>query len=84
MNMNTTSLLRPSTRLVATVRDELRDRRQARASRRTLERELASYSTAAEVNDLLGSLRVADDAEIEEIRSIIARNQLRHSLHRAS
>jgi hypothetical protein len=84
MNMNTTSFIRPSARLVTTVRDELRDRRQARATRRTLERELSSYRTAAEVNDLLGSLQVQDDAQLEEIRTIVARNQLRHSLHRAS
>ena len=82
--MTKTSILRPSVHLVATVRDELRDRRAARASQRTLERELASYHTAADVNDLLGSLRGQDDAAVEEIREIVVRNELRHSLHRAS
>jgi hypothetical protein len=82
--MNTNTVLRPSARLVATVRDELRDRRQARASRRTLERELASYNTPAQVNDLLGALTGHDDVDSQEIRDIVLRNEFRHSLHRAS
>jgi hypothetical protein len=82
--MNTNSFLRPSTQLVATVRDELRERRQARTARRTLERELASYASPAEINDLLGSLQGQDDAAAEQIRDIVLRNQLRQSLHRAS
>ena len=80
--MNTISLLRPSTQLMATVRDELRERRQARAARRTLERELASYNTPAQVNDLLGSMLGQDDAESAKIREVILRNQLREGLHR--
>lgn len=83
-HMNTNSLLRPSVQLVATVRDELRDRRQARAARRTLERELASYSTPAQVNDLLGSLHGQDDAAAQVVRDIVLRNELRHGLNRAS
>ncbi|MBW8750300.1 MAG: hypothetical protein JF565_02610 [Propionibacteriales bacterium] len=82
--MNTNTALRPSLRLVTTVRDELRDRRLARASRRTLERELASYDTPAQVSDLLGSLTGDDDARVQEIRDIVLRNELRHGLHRAS
>ena len=82
--MNTNSILRPSVRLVATVRDDLRERREARAARRTLERELTSYSTTADVNDLLGSLHGQDGPDAEAVRDIVLRNQLRHSLHRAS
>jgi hypothetical protein len=82
--MNKISILRPSTQLVATVRDELRDRRTTRATRRTLERELASYTTTADVNDLLGSLRGQDEAAIQQIREVVMRNQLRAGLHRAS
>jgi len=82
--MNNISLLRPSAQLVATVRDELRDRRQARASRRTLERELATYDNPHDVNDLLGSMRGQDDAAVQEIRDIVMRNQMRQGLHRAS
>jgi len=71
--MNTKSLI-----------DELRERRDARVARRTLERELATYTAPNEVDDLLGVLRDRDDAAAEEIRTIVLRNQLRHSLHRAS
>ena len=82
--MNKISILRPSTHLVATVRDELRGRRSERANRRSLHRQLASYTTRSDVNDLLGSLQGQDDRAAQEIREIVLRNQMRHSLHRAS
>jgi hypothetical protein len=82
--MNTKSLLRPSAQLVATVRDELRERRLERAARRNLERELATYTTEAEVNDLLGAISGQDGADADQVREILMRNHLRHSLHRAS
>jgi hypothetical protein len=82
--MNTNTILRPSTHLVASVRDELRGRRQARAARRTLERELAAYTTTSDVNDLLGAMRGQDGPEADRVREIVLRNQLRHSLLRAS
>lgn len=69
---------------ISNLRDELRGRRQARAQRRTLERELATYNTEADVHDLLGSLQGQDDDATEAIRDIIMRNHLRHGLHRAS
>ena len=80
--MNTNSFLRPSAQLVVTVRDELRDRRQARTARRTLERELASYRTSAEINDLLGSLHHQDDAATAEVRDILLRHHVRRSQQR--
>jgi len=82
--MNKNNFLRPPAQLVATVRDELRERREARAERRTLERELGTYTTPAEVNDLLGSLQGQDDRAVADIRDIVLRNMLRHGLHRAS
>lgn len=82
--MNNISFLRPSARLVATVREERRDRREARTARRTLERELATYETPSEINDLLDSLRGQEGSDVEQIRNIVLRNQLRHGLHRAS
>jgi hypothetical protein len=80
--MNTNTIIRPSARLVATVRDELRERRRVRTARRTLERELASYNTPAQINDLLGVLSGQDDDAAQDIRDIVLRNELRHSLHR--
>jgi hypothetical protein len=71
--MNTKSLI-----------DELREKREARVARRTLHRELSTYTAPREVDDLLGVLHDRDDAAAEEIRDIVLRNQLRHGLHRAS
>jgi hypothetical protein len=82
--MNTNTFLRPSTRLVATVRDELRERRQERAARRSLERELASYTSASEVNDLLMLMSDVDSTEADAMREVLLRQQMRHGLHRAS
>lgn len=67
---------------LAEARDDLRRRRAARAAHRTLERELATYTTPAEVDDLLAAMRGHDDnAENEEIRTILTR---RRSYQRAS
>lgn len=56
---------------LAEARDDLRRRREARAARRTLERELATYRTQAEVDDLLAAMRDHDDAENDAIRTIL-------------
>ena len=76
--MTTTQLtltLRSSTQQVlATARNGLRERRQARAERLQLRRALASYTTRAEVDDLLASLRGQDEASVGEIRTIVVRN----------
>ena len=74
MNMhaiNDNAILRPSVRLLTTVRDELRERRIARANRRHLGRELATFNTPAQINDLLGSMRGQDGEAFEEIRTIV-------------
>lgn len=55
-------------------REGLRQRRQARAQRRQLERELASYTTSAEVDDLLASLSGQDEASVAEIRALVVGN----------
>jgi hypothetical protein len=73
MNINTISGSSAGRRWSA-VRDDLRDARQARAAHRALERELATYKTPSEVNDLLGSLRGQEGAEVEVIRHILSRN----------
>ncbi len=64
----------------ATVRDELRDRRQARAEYRSLESDLASYNTRAEVDDLLASIGSAEGPDAERMRLILARNLHRNQL----
>jgi hypothetical protein len=61
--------------LVAHVRDDLRTRRAERAGRRRLEADLASYRTAAEQDDLLAMLDRYEDADVREIRTILARHR---------
>ncbi|GAB2884380.1 hypothetical protein [Nocardioides pacificus] len=56
--------------------DGLRQRRQTAAARRELERQLASYTTNAEVNDLLASLQGQDEASVDVIREIVVENVL--------
>ncbi len=60
---------------LATVRDDLRERRQARAAQRTLRQELATYTTPADIDDLLGSLRGQDGPDADEIRDILTSNR---------
>jgi len=54
-------------------RDELRARRAARASRKTLERELASFTTPAEQNELDAVLARYPADQVAEIRQIVNR-----------
>jgi glutathione synthase/RimK-type ligase-like ATP-grasp enzyme len=55
----------------AAARDELSARRAARASRKTLERELASFSTPDDQSELEAILDRADPAAADELRHII-------------
>lgn len=57
-------------------RDDLRTRRALHASRKTLERELASYSTPAEQNELDAILDRADPDAAAEIRRMIHRSRV--------
>jgi hypothetical protein len=71
MNITTRT---PNLRILTDVRDELRERRQARAAYRALERDLASYSSPSEVDDLLAAVSGQDDAEAQAIRDILMSN----------
>jgi hypothetical protein len=62
--------------LWAAARDDLRTRRASRAARKTLERELASYATPADQNELDAILEHADPDAAAEIRRIIDRNRV--------
>ena len=65
------------------VRDELRGRRQKRARLRALKSDLASYTTRAEVDDLLGSIEGQEGAESDLIRSVLDGNlQQQDTTHR--
>lgn len=56
------------------VRDELRERRRVRAEYRSLERDLVSYTSRSDVDDLLAALGGQTGVEAEQIREILTRN----------
>ena len=60
--------------LVSTIRDELRERREARARYDALKRELAGYNTQREVDDLLGVMMNQEGPEADEFRDILLDN----------
>ena len=59
---------------LSTLRDAMRERREARASYDALKRELASFRTAREVDDLLGVLASQEGPEAQQIRDILLDN----------
>jgi len=60
----------------AAARDDLSARRAARASRRTLERELASFSTPDDQSELDAILDRAAPEAADEIRHILDRSHV--------
>jgi hypothetical protein len=57
-------------------RDDLRARRACRTSRKSLVRELASYSTPAEQLEFDAILNRADPQAADEIRRLLQRNRI--------
>jgi hypothetical protein len=62
----------PVSQLWATVRDELRDARAARAARKALEHDLSGYTSQAYLNDLGAILDRHSEEETADIRRILA------------
>ena len=62
----------PVTQLWSNVRDELREARAARAARKALERDLATYTSEADLNDLGAILDRHSAEETADIRRILA------------
>jgi len=58
------------------IRTHLRDTRDARIARAALERELASYTSPADLNDLHAILDRYSDRETADIRRILARQSI--------
>lgn len=58
--------------LLTAVREQIRENREERAARAALERELASYSSASDLNDLHAILDRYSDQETAQIRRILA------------
>ena len=66
------SMTRTVSPRLAAIRGELREAREARAARKALERDLASYTTQADLNDLDAILERHSDEETADIRRILA------------
>ena len=66
-----------TTTLIRSVRDDLRDRRAARAEYRALKAALSSYRSPAEIDDLL-VMADDEDAESAVVRDILSSNLRRY------
>ena len=69
--------------LWTTVKDELRERREARAALNKLRADLEHYRTPAEIDDLLASVDAQDTPEAEMIRDILSENLRSYHSRRA-
>ncbi|HEY1916159.1 MAG TPA: hypothetical protein VGH27_11360 [Streptosporangiaceae bacterium] len=61
------------------IRHHIRTARAARAQRRSLERDLASYTSPSDLNDLAAMLDRHSDEETAHIRGILAERRTTHS-----
>jgi len=68
---------RPIASLWTAVRTQLRESRAERAGRAQLERELASYNSPADLDDLHATLDRYNDRETADIRRILAAQRSR-------
>ena len=68
---------RPITSLWTTVRTQLRESRDAHAARASLQRELATYNSQADLDDLHAILDRYTDQETKDIRRILAAQRSR-------
>ena len=64
---------RPRTPLWTALRGSLKHTRDARATRRALERDLASYTRPGDLNDLRAILDRYSDEQTADIRQILSR-----------
>jgi hypothetical protein len=63
---------RPRATLLTAIRGQLRDSRDARSARKALKRDLESYTSDADLNDLHAILDRYSDQETAEIRRLLA------------
>ena len=68
---------RPLASLWTTVRTQIRDSRDAHAAKAALERDLATYTSQADLNDLHAILTRYSDQETADIRRILASQRSR-------
>ena len=70
----TLSLLTKVKALAAARRENVRIDREARAAYQSLQRELASFRSPHEIDDLLGSIRDEEGPEAQQVRDILLNN----------
>jgi len=70
-----TATARPISSLWSSVRSQIRDSRDAHAAKAALERELASYHSSADLNDLHAILDRYNDRQTASIRQVLAHNR---------
>jgi len=63
---------RPRATLLTAIRGRLRESRDARSARKALKRDLESYTSDADLNDLHAILDRYSDQETAEIRRLLA------------
>ena len=61
---------------ITAIRSRIRDRRDAHAARSALERELSSYNSPSDLDDLHAILDRYSDQETVQIRRILAAQQM--------
>ena len=75
MNPNSSPTTTVVRNLFGGLRDELRERRQARVAYHDLKRDLAAYRTPSAVDDLLAAVdRQPDAPQAEQMRTILEHN----------
>ena len=66
------TITHPRTTLLTAIRGQLRDSRDARSARKALKRDLESYTSDSDLNDLHAILDRYSDQETAEIRRLLA------------
>ena len=71
------TITRPRTPLLTALRGQLEHSRDARTTRKALQRELAAYTSQSDLDDLHAILDRYSDQETREIRRILAAQRSR-------
>jgi hypothetical protein len=71
------TITRPRTPLLTALRGQLEHSRDARTTRKALQRELAAYTSQSDLDDLHAILNQYPEEETADIRRILARHTAR-------
>ena len=70
--------------LVHRLRDELADRRASHQAHAAMHRELATYTSPRDIDDLLDLIATDHNHTADAMRDVLAHNRYRVAMHRAS